>query len=238
MKRISYFILAACALLCGSCAEEAVEDHIVTKLDGDPYAKDDINMTGLSDGEEANSYYLPIYAYTQEAEFGVRSEYNWKITNIPSWLTVTPIEGTPSLSSIPVTCTAEENKTDSPRFGTMYLEANGKRNTITVVQDSPTFNGYEPFDGVGISGISHWFGYRYSCYFIVGGETKEFYLTSKYDWDITNIPNWVTIEPTSGKGSTKKVAITMTAPDNEGKSHKGVAKLKVGNNTIELELHQ
>lgn len=247
MKRISYFILAACALLCGSCAEEAVEDHIVTKLDGDPYEQDDISIwgnLGFVEGEEANSYIMNLTEETLEWAGQIEGTFyftcrksSWKITNIPSWLTVTPSEGKPSLDNIEITCVAERNMTGETRYGTMYLDVNGKRFTINIVQDGPTFaNEVEPVSGVHLSGLKYEGGNRFSLAIDWIDRYDPVYIKSKYDWEFIETPDWIELEPNSGKGSDEWLEIKVKPADTAGETRKGTAMLKVADEILEIEI--
>ena len=120
----------------------------------------------------------------------------------------------------------------------MYLEVNGKRLTIDVIHEGIAFKSDEPFEGVNISELNHSYGYRYNCFFNWWGDTHYVNLTSTHDWEFTSIPQWVTVEPKSGIGSNSRVYIAMTATTNEATRRKEVAKLKLGDHTLEIVLEQ
>ena len=243
MKRIAYLIFSFGALFCISCekVEEASETHVVEKYHNSSTETKGFNIS-LDEGDIAGTYILAINQWYDEYNltkgFSIKSSYSWKITNIPSWLTVTPTEGGPSVEYQGIVCETQENTTGVPRFGTMYLEVNGKRLTIDVIHEGIAFKSDEPFEGVNISELNHSYGYRYNCFFNWWGDTHYVNLTSTHDWEFTSIPQWVTVEPKSGIGSNSRVYIAMTATTNEATRRKEVAKLKLGDYTLEIVLEQ
>lgn len=89
----------------------------------------------------------------------IQTSVNWKFTNIPDWITISPASGTPEIESsdgwgenyksVPVTFTISGQNYVTPRFATVYLEGtkdNWKRvDTLHFIQYgvSPDFAGLE-----------------------------------------------------------------------------------------------
>ena len=119
----------------------------------------------------------------------------WQITNIPSWLTVSPTSGT---STPNVTITAKQNSTGSARYCT--LSFNGE-----------AFYVYQGSDKIDI--IESSTGNSYCFLFQNGkvGQSKELTITSSADWTIASSASdpWLSLSTMSGKAGKTKLTLSL-----------------------------
>lgn len=124
---------------------------------------------------------------------------SWQITNIPSWLTVSPTNGTSSTSDHNVTITAKQNSTESARYCT--LSFNGTN-----------FYVYQGSDKIDI--IESSTGNSYCFLFQNGkeGQSKELTITSSADWTIEpsySAASWLSLSTMSGKAGKTKLTLSL-----------------------------
>ncbi len=67
-----------------------------------------------------------------------------------------------------------------------------------------------------------------SMTFATAGETKTLVLSATRDWRADNIPEWLTVTPSSGEGSLKEQTITLTAANNSGYTLEGKITFTIG----------
>ena len=68
-----------------------------------------------------------------------------------------------------------------------------------------------------------------SLSFAAEGGEKSFNLTANLDWTATPDADWLSVEPTSGKGSDKATAIKVTADENTtAEARTATVKVKAG----------
>lgn len=120
---------------------------------------------------------------------------SWQITNIPSWLTVSPTNGT---SDHNVTITAKQNSTESARYCT--LSFNG--------EDFYVYQGPDKIDIIESST-----GNSYCFLFQNGkkGQSKELTITSSADWTIESPSSgsWLSLSTMSGKAGKTKLTLSL-----------------------------
>lgn len=130
--------------------------------------------------------------------FVVYGSSSWQITDIPSWLTVSPTNGT---SNRNVTITAKQNSTGSARYCALWC--NGSH--IDVYQGS---------DKIDI--IESSTGNSYCFIFQNGkkGQSKELTITSSADWTIesyyySSSGSWLSLSTMSGKAGKTKLTLSL-----------------------------
>jgi len=123
----------------------------------------------------------------------IESEAPWTASTASSWMEISPSSGDAGKTELNIEIAP--NTTIYTRTGYIILSIGGtERVQIPVVQkgyyievDATEFN-YES-----------------------GGGTYDLQITSNTEWEITEIPKWITIDKTSGKGSK---TVKVTAADN------------------------
>lgn len=159
----------------------------------DAYWYADCNTTRF---EQHNAYHVNFTNAGGTKAFVVHeSTSSWQITNIPSWLTVSPTSGT---SNHNVTITAKQNSTGSARYCT--LSFNGE-----------AFYVYQGSDKIDI--IESSTGNSYCFLFQNGkvGQSKELTITSSADWTIASSASdsWLSLSTTSGKAGKTKLTLSL-----------------------------
>ena len=124
---------------------------------------------------------------------------DWTITDIPSWLTVSPTSGKAG-EKVTVNILAESNtKSESERGAQLYVSTKFNTQYIGVIQfgvpesEIPLLN----FSATG------------------GQQTFRLFLHS--DWEITNIPEWLSFSATKGYAE-QECTIIVTAEENKSTS--------------------
>jgi hypothetical protein len=135
------------------------------------------------------------YQNSSESSFTVTSEnISWNITGIPTWLSVTPDNGS-STQLISVSAT-EENPSTSARTVTLTVTDNNLTQTLTVTQAG------KPSLEVGTTNVA--IGYK-------DGSNESFLVISfNLTWTITGKPDWLDVSPLSG-GNQTNTNISLTA---------------------------
>ncbi len=151
------------------------------------------------------------YQNLSESSFTVTSEnVSWNITGIPSWLSLTPDNGT-NTQLISVVAT-EENLSTSARTVTLTVTDNNLTQTLTVTQAG------RPSLEVGTSSVN--IGYK-------DGSTESFLVISyNLTWNISGKPDWLDVSPLSGGGQTN-TSISLTAIGDNPTSAERTATLTV-----------
>lgn len=120
---------------------------------------------------------------------------SWQFTNIPSWLTVSPTNGT---SNHNVTITAKQNSTESARYCTLSFNGGD-------------FYVYQGSDKIDI--IESSTGNSYCFLFQNGkkGQSKELTITSSADWTIAPFSScsWLSLSTMSGKAGKTKLTLSL-----------------------------
>lgn len=131
----------------------------------------------------------------------------WTITNIPSWLTVSPTAGTGTSVSI----TAAEN---------IGFERSG----LSISVNETLCDQHYLFDAVQDSGYYFELLPATGLSFTSGNTSQTMKVACKaYNWQIISKPSWITASQTTGFGETN---ITLTAAENIGYARTGVVKVK------------
>lgn len=164
-----------------SCDQEGYKGRYVLELD-----KDSVTIDVKGKGED-------VY---------VRSNGDWKIEDMPEWLHVSPDRGPYSTH---IAIWADSNKETNERKATLVFTYGNGSKTLEVVQlrsekeepdpDKDDIMSFEP-NSVSID--------------ILGGISKVM-LTTRYAWELKNVPAWLQVWPSSGYGSTE---ITIQAKEN------------------------
>ena len=145
---------------------------------------------------------------TTSMEFGAVSETksltfntnkNWTITTDAStWIEVSPKSGEASKDAISVNVKCYENTQYQSRTGNITISAGGLTQTIKVTQAAAV---KVVSLSVSTSNLS----------FTGPGSTSSFTITCNDNWEITEIPGWLTLSQTSGTESASAVTVNVTA---------------------------
>lgn len=162
------------------------------------------------------------YQNLSESSFTLTSEnIQWNITGVPTWLSVTPANGT-STQLISVK-TTEENPSTSARSVTLTVTDtdNNLTRTLTVTQAG------HPSLEVGTSNVA--IGYK-------NGSIESFLVISyNLTWTITGKPDWLDVSPLTG-GSQTNTSITLTTIGDNPTTTERVATLIVTGGGITKEV--
>lgn len=132
--------------------------------------------------------------------FVIAGIYSWQITNIPSWLTVSPTNGTSNYDVTNVTITAKQNSTGSARYCTLSF-------------NKKDFYVYQGSDKIDI--IESSTGNSFCFLFQNGkkGQSKELTITSSADWTIksyySSSDSWLSLSTMSGKAGKTKLTLSL-----------------------------
>lgn len=117
------------------------------------------------------------------------SDGAWSVSNVPDWLTVSPMAGS---GSAVLTITAKDNVELADRFATFSINSEFVgHNALLTKSVSVSQKAYE-FDGAAVA---------LDKFAAVGATTKTIDLTKcTGGWKVSK-PNWISVSPLSGKGS-------------------------------------
>ena len=131
---------------------------------------------------------------TEETKsINIWADDSWSIENSNSWISVSPTSGSGSSS---VEITVEENETESKRKGTIYITMLDKTIDVTISQDAKVFS-------IDIE--------NKSLTFTAAGGDQTLNITSNTYWTLSDVPLWVTLSTTNGKGD---ASVVVTAEEN------------------------
>lgn len=157
----------------------------------------------------------------------VTTDGDWTIvSDIPSWLSVSPLSSYDSPTF--VTITAVENNEDTENRETTLVFSNGynKEETITISQ-------------LGLAESDPFIEFEDEQYVIdlQGGE-KWINLTANKPWELTAAPAWLTVSPMSGEASEKILISASRNDDLQNKEAVLTFKAKDGNAKAEITIKQ
>ena len=137
-------------------------------------------------------------------ELTVTSEAPWKVSNSSSWWGVNPRSGEPGTTEV----TIRTNRNDVPgdrsdKIGFCFAQAFQDFATIEISQEGAYL---ELSDESSLKRLSS-----------LGGET-HLTLNTNIPWEITEVPDYLTVTPMSGEGTTD---LTLTYPSNQSLDGKG-----------------
>ncbi|MDD3039982.1 BACON domain-containing protein [Bacteroides sp.] len=131
------------------------------------------------------------------ANFEIGSNGSWKITSHDQWITLNHIEGERGRTSIFLT--VEENLTGSDRDGSIVIEGSGITQTVSVSQKLKVdvFSVSPTEITVTKSGL------------LTTGERATIDLTTNSNWNITEIPEWITADKMTGKSGSATITLSV-----------------------------
>lgn len=141
---------------------------------------------------EPLNYTINGGSYTIE----VSSEAPWKTNTSLSWLNITPTSGDAGTTT--VTVSTSPNPYNESRSGFLYFLFSSSAKQIAAIeahQDGVLLD-IDDKDLYNLPAVAGTFSYA---------------LTSNVDWEITQVPDFLTVSPTSGSGST---TVKITVADN------------------------
>ena len=118
----------------------------------------------------------------------VTSEAPWKVGNSSSWWSVTPNSGDPGTTEVTVVAALNNTPGDrSDRIGFRFAHSGADFATVQISQ----VGAYLELDETQLRGLS-----------AMGGETHVT-LNTNIPWEITEVPDFLTVSPMSGEGTTE-----------------------------------
>lgn len=146
----------------------------------------------------------------------------WEVSGTPDWLTLTPAVGD---NSAKVSISAEENNTFEQRTASLVFSNGHSSKTLKVTQLS--LEEAEPFIQLSEKEVQA----------VTIAETKFVDLTTNRPWKIQNIPDWITVDPTSGDKSTR---LTINFNENrnlDGRSVELTITAENATNSLSINQH-
>ena len=123
----------------------------------------------------------------------VSSNCDWSTSDIPAWVTLSPAQGKGDKA---VTATYQANSSTESRSTTIAFLANNIRKTLTITQAG----------AVGKIELS-----RYTMSAAASSAQAQLSVTSNTNWEVTNVPNWLTVSPGNG---TQNGTVTIAWQEN------------------------
>ncbi len=161
---------------------------------------------------------ITLTATGDEQKIALTANGLWEIESIPEWLVIDPAFGDKSTT---VNISAKQNNGDSKR-NTSLVFTRGKITRTLEVEQLSRMDG-DPFieldkDRLEIS---------------QSGKQEIVKITSNCAWQITNIPAWITVNPTEG---IKSAEVVLTIKENRSPEARAFELLIKGGNDIEQKL--
>lgn len=128
-----------------------------------------------------------------EVTINVTSEANWTASTSYSWISVSPNSGTAGTSSL--TISVSPNTSIEERTGYVILTVGSEQRIQIPVKQRGIYIETD----------------KSQCDFGAATETQTVKVLSNTLWQISNLPSWITVDQTSGKGNAE---IKVTAEDN------------------------
>lgn len=146
----------------------------------------------------------------------------WQIVDYPrSWLTIDEEDRKGTTGSTQISLTALANTTNNSRNGYIIF-SNG-----SVVSLSQASQGYIGDDVLTISPSSVSWGFA--------GGARTIGLTTAYAWSVASAPDWISISPTSGEGSS---TVVLTAQPGIGQPRSGAVVFSCNGETFSLPVSE
>jgi hypothetical protein len=121
---------------------------------------------------------------------------DWSAANIPSWLTVNPSSGT--AGTFTLTVTAAANSSSSAQSATLtFSGCNGQATQNLAIAQG----GVAAVLTINPASLT----------FPAAGNSQTITLTTNCDWQVTNVPPWLTVNPSSGAAGTFTLTVTAIA---------------------------
>ena len=140
-----------------------------------------------------------------ETTFTVTSNVNWEAI-CEDWITVDPSSGEGSPESVTVKVTVQPNDKESPRYGGIVVTAGSLTKTVEISQSGAQATP-EPEPSLVLSEEQLSFQAKEAL-------EATFTLTSNVNWEATS-DEWITLDPSSGEGSSEAVNIKVTVQPND-----------------------
>ncbi|TAF70378.1 MAG: T9SS C-terminal target domain-containing protein [Flavobacterium sp.] len=153
-----------------------------------------ITQTGISINATASATSLFFSNSGNSQVVSITSNSNWSITGLPSWLSIQPISV--GSGNATITLTAALNTSINSFTGLLSLITSNSNNSILVSQSGSAPSLVLNTNSLNYASISM---------------SQTITITSNLDWTITGIPNWLTVNATSGTGN---AVLTLTTQSN------------------------
>lgn len=167
-------------------------------------------------------------AYTLYVQTDSFAGNTWEITEYPTWCTLDRTTKQGDRTAVKVTPQANN---DEPRTGNIVITATDRVITIAVSQEGYSFeieNLYQGYKGKD----RYWYVQsgqtQQDVNIVLGNQTKA--------WEITDYPDWVTVSPTAGTGSTL-ISITAT-PNTVNNYREEFVTVESGTRQVKLRIMQ
>ncbi len=152
--------------------------------DYDSQAQIVVNQAAFEPKLSLNTTNKEVACTSGSFEVNLSSNINWQASNIPSWITINPTSGDGDKT---ITFNYKANTDTNRRSATIKFEGEEYDNQAQIVVNQAAF---EPTLSLGTTSKS------------VTCESGSFTikLSSNINWQASDIPSWITINPTSGNG--------------------------------------
>ena len=169
--------------------------------------------------------YLGLLENGNNAEIEIGSSGSWQVTTKPEWVELSKSSG--DRGRYTIFLTVGEAGTVEDREGKIVFESLGKAISVNVKQAkkveeltvSPTTI------AVNIKGLLN------------NGKASSIYISTNSDWNITELPEWITVDKTSGKAGNASVTLTVTK-NTTGNPRQGIFNVTSGAKTESIVVQQ
>jgi len=196
------FVAAAALIALASCKKE------------DPFGAPKVELTDSA---------IEVPAAGADEKVSFVATRDWKVTNIPEWIQVSPSEGTPSLSKQEVTITVQP--TLDAHTATIKIEIEGLSASVDIKQA-----GIEPKISISPAGPVE---------FSAEGGIKVINVLASREWTLSGLPEWITANRDKGVGATLiEDIINLTIAANEGDARTATITFTCVDQKAELTISQ
>ncbi len=196
------FVAAAAVIALASCKKE------------DPFGAPKVELTD-------SAIEVPAAGATEKVSFVATRD--WKVTNIPEWIKVTPSEGTPSLSNQEIV--VDVQPTLDARTATIKIEIEGIAASVEIRQA-----GVEP--KISISPNS-------PVEISAEGDHVTVVVFASRDWTLSGLPEWITANVDKGSGGMFiEEGTILTIAANEGDARTATVTFTCVDQKAELTISQ
>ena len=173
----------------------------------------------LTSGASAYTFYVQTDSFAGNT---------WEITEYPTWCTLDRTTKQGDRTAVKVTPQANN---DEPRTGNLVITATDRVITIAVSQEGYSLefeNLYQGYKGKDRYWYVQYNQTQQDVNIVLGNQTKA--------WEITDYPDWVTVSPTAGTGTT---LLTLTASANtENNYREEFVTVESGARQVKLRIMQ
>ncbi|MFC2104885.1 BACON domain-containing protein, partial [Bacteroidota bacterium] len=157
-----------------------------------------------------------VYDFNSHSnDFSVSSNVNWSMSNIPSWVSISPHTAEDAI----VSYTVSKNTGTTQRTATITLSGNGASESIIIKQ-----NGQELTASASSVNLD-W-----------NGTSQNASINSNLSWSVTSKPSWLTVSPSSGTND-GSVSISASS-NNDVETRQGTLVIGGENRSVSISISQ